>query len=169
MLEVHAHVRAPGVSLEVPDERGDEPEIVQHGRSQVEGQIADTRDQVRHQLGGRPQIGTNRAVWTSPALLQGELQPREKLADLVVKLPSDMAPLRFLHVDQASRESPQPLPSGARLVAQAGLLERHRQRLPHVDRDLDMRCGESVRPIAREVQRSHQLSVDEEGDPQVRA
>src|SRR5207245_5855677 len=97
MVEAHGDSGLRLETLDLPRERRQQSQSIQHGRPEVHREVANPVDEVVHDA-----LHLFLPVSTAGAMaLDHEQQAREELADLVVQLPRDLAMLRLLDVDQS--------------------------------------------------------------------
>ncbi len=111
--ELHAHPGLGLVSPEVPEERRQEPELVERRRPEVHGEAADPVEQLPED-----RLHLRRGPVRPP--LQPEPQAGEDLPHLVVQLPGERASLGLLHLHEPAGEALEALVALAQLL-QGGL------------------------------------------------
>ena len=105
MPELHGDAGLLLVTFQMPVERGHQPEIIQHLRTEIDGELSHAFDQIVDE----PQclvktLLLRRALRTQRGF-QNQLQTGDRLADLVMQFTGEEPPLCFLHVHHAQRES----------------------------------------------------------------
>lgn len=104
--EFDVHPRLPRIPLQETFQSGDQPEIVEGGRAEVERQRPYAAAQLVH---GAPRL--LEPAWTAATRrgCSAACRSGQDLPDLVVKLAGDLFPGRLLHFDQPSRQASQRL------------------------------------------------------------
>ena len=104
VFELDADACLRSVAIDQPQERRQQPQVVQHGRAPAQGQIACLGHEFLDQSLSFTQTRAQVLTVGQSACLQDEAQAGQRLANLIVQLPSEGAPLRFLHFQQAPRQ-----------------------------------------------------------------
>ena len=156
MLEVDADLGLARVALDVVEQRGQHAQVVQDARAQIERERADALEQLLHQGLGLPeplgQRGRRRL-----GHVEGEAQPGEELADLVVELAGQVAALRLLHLHQAPGE---PLQA----AVEGGVLDRDGRVVGQADQDRLVAVGEGAVGAVGDVEEALDLPADPDRD-----
>ena len=109
--------REPRRAIQVRSHRGHQPQFIQHGRPEVQRDAAHLLEHAIDQAVALPQVRRRRTrVGAHHRPLQIDPDRRERLADLVVQLAGDAAPLLLLGPEQLTGEGRIPLASREHLA-----------------------------------------------------
>ena len=100
VLELDLDTGLVGESLEEREQGGQQPELIEHGGTQVERETADPAEQVVDDAAGLLQPGVHRGRWLIAPRFEQQLEARQQLAELVVELASQAPALGLLDLEQ---------------------------------------------------------------------
>jgi hypothetical protein len=103
LLEVHLDAALGMDALHQPRHRGPQPELVEHRRAQVEGEVANLADEVVKQRLGFGEPGAHDVGGTAGRNAEHQADAGQELADFVVQLARHSAALALLRLHEGER------------------------------------------------------------------